>query len=355
MSILIVYVCDKWWPLYIIDNDSLSSPLLTVEMAQKEKIETDDADMEDGSPTLEASSNEKKREFVMSKHFEPTTKPQPLKFSVLFSILWSTLILFILAAGPKAITILGKPWAKWWVFVLVAIGSLLIMGAIGYFIEPYFRKKYIQKQYKEETSDAEKFNNMDYFTLLLVVASAAFSFAHGGNDVANVLGPFGQIFEFQKNGYIESGASIPLWLSAIAGAAIGLGFILFGKRVLETVGKDIADVTYQTGFIAQYSAALSVLICDVMALPVSSSTVIVGAVYGIQYYNKRTEKKMREKFGNEETVEELDLKGMDKCLYRMKQLNLDTLGKIISTWIITLPANAGLCAAIYAIINAIWG
>merc|ERR1711971_1420241 len=170
--------------------------------------------------------------------------------------------------------------------------------AIGYFIEPHYRKWYINKYYHiddDAQSDAVSiervdyriFNNIDYFSIYLVIASGSVSFAHGGNDVANVLGPFGQIFSYQKDGKITEGASIPIWLAAGGGLAIGIGFVLFGKGVLETVGKKIADVTYQSGFIAQYSAALTVLVCDILALPVSSSTVIIGAVSGVAFYDTK--------------------------------------------------------------------
>ena len=55
-------------------------------------------------------------------------------------------------------------------------------------------------------------------------------------------GPFGQIFEYQLYGEISSNIAIPLWLAGCGGIAIGIGFILFGKGVLYTVGDKIAKV-----------------------------------------------------------------------------------------------------------------
>ena len=192
-----------------------------------------------------------------------------------------------------------------------------------------------------------------------MIASASVSFAHGGNDVANVLGPFGQIFAYQQNGEISDGATIPIWLAGGGGIAIAIGFILFGRGVLETVGKKIANVTFQSGFIAQYSAALTVLICDILALPVSSSTVIIGAVSGVAFYDTKKEGAIRKKMGNERKMTlqaEYDAMGKCRqCLFRLNRMNIWILVKIVGTWIITIPCNAGLCAAIYSVIDAIWG
>merc|ERR1712154_356565 len=197
---------------------------------------------------------------------------------------------------------------------------------------------------------------MDYFSIYLVIASASVSFAHGGNDVANVLGPFGQIFSYQKNGEISEGASIPIWLAGGGGVAIALGFVLFGTGVLETVGKKIAKVTYHSGFIAQYAASLTVLICDILALPVSSSTVIIGAVSGVAFYATKQEAVIRKKMGDERkyTLQD-EYDAMGKCeqlAFRLKRMNIKILLKIVATWVITIPCNGLLCAGTYSAINA---
>ena len=125
------------------------------------------------------------------------------------------------------------------------------------------------------------------------------------------------------------------------------------------MGKKITKVNYQSGFIAQYSAALTVLFCDVLGIPVSSSTVIIGAVAGVGFYNTKKEGIIRKKMGMERRFtlqDQYDRMGcFGKCIFRLKRMNLKILLKILATWIITIPCNAGICAAVYAIIDAIWG
>lgn len=125
------------------------------------------------------------------------------------------------------------------------------------------------------------------------------------------------------------------------------------------MGTKIAKVNYQSGFIAQYSAALTVLICDVLGIPVSSSTVIIGAVTGVGFYNTRKKNVIRKAMGMQRKLtlqEEYDaMNCCGKCLFRVKRMNIKILVKILLTWIITIPCNAGICAGIYSIINAIWG
>eukprot|EP00483_Globobulimina_turgida_P003694 UN03700 len=80
---------------------------------------------------------------------------------------------------------------------------------------------------------------------------------------------------------MEGEQEIPIYVSGGAGIAIAVGFALFGAPVLETIGKSITKLSYRSGFTAQFCAAATVLICNVLGLPVSSSTVIVGGVAGV--------------------------------------------------------------------------
>merc|ERR1712154_436525 len=179
----------------------------------------------------------------------------------------------------------------------------------------------------------------------------AVAFAHGGNDVANVLGPFGQIYKYATTGSIEGEQEIPIYVAGGAGLCIAVGFALFGKPVLETIGKSIAKLSHRSGFTAQFCAAATVLVCNVLGLPVSSSTVIVGGVSGVGLYNSRHRKK-RKKKNMEDEEEEVEYLGfVNKCKYLWQQQNIRILCKILAIWVVTIPANATLCGALYAFIN----
>ena len=214
---LFMLLCDRWWPLFLIDDDSLSN----YQQLTDEPIVPEAVPMKAVKPKMK--NEESASTSFLAQHFDSPSKPAPVKFAVIFSILWSTLILFILAAGPKSIAILHV--VEWWVFVVIGVSSLIFTFFIGYFVERPFRKWFIDKYYGRKHSvqstledpDYGVFNNMDYFSLYLVIASATVSFAHGGNDVANVLGPFGQIFSFESTGDVQEGAAIPIWLAGIGG------------------------------------------------------------------------------------------------------------------------------------------
>eukprot|EP01084_Bolivina_argentea_P194421 333573_1 len=203
--------------------------------------------------------------------------------------------------------------------------------------------------------EMKQFNNQDYFRLYLIIASGAVAFAHGGNDVANVLGPFSNIYQYATTGSMEGEMEIPIYVAGGAGLAIAAGFALFGGPVLETIGKSITKLSYRSGFTAQFCAAATVLVCNVLGLPVSSSTVIVGGVAGVGLYNaKRAKKDEKEDIiinrGDEE-VEYIGFANKLKAVWQRKSVRI--LCKILAIWIITIPANAFICGATYAIINAI--
>merc|ERR1712154_744030 len=108
---------------------------------------------------------------------------------------------------------------------------------------------------------------------------------------------------------------------------IAAGFALFGKPVLETIGKSITKLSHRSGFTAQFCAAATVLVCNVLGLPVSSSTVIVGGVAGVGLYNSKHRKKREKK--NMEDEEEKKYKQMkleeitSKNKEKQKELELE--------------------------------
>ena len=240
----------------------------------------------------------------------------------------------------------------------------------------------------ESQKRKKEFVTEDYFVLFLIIASGAVSFAHGGNDVANVIGPFGEIYVYYKYNNLEKESFIvPIWLSMMAGTCIVIGFVLFGKSVLSTVGNKITKLTYRSGFAAQFAAALTVLLCNVLGIPVSSTTVIVGAVAGVGFYHNREYKHARAREtgasgdGNDndnyndndndeivsangsdnDVVMEIGpsttgltrfLKKVDMCVKKVQKMDLKIIGKILLTWFVTIPANAIICAICYSVFKS---
>ena len=203
------------------------------------------------------------------------------------------------------------------------------------------------------------FMTEDYFILFLIIASGAVSFAHGGNDVANVVGPFGAIWIYTQN---EDKFSVPIYLSMAAGLCIVIGFILFGTKVLDTIGNGITKLTYRSGFAAQFAAACTVLLCNVLGIPVSSTTVIVGAVAGVGIYSNKSESQRRDTLvqmlnkdsgvAHRPSVIEAVPKNFTYFLEKLKKMNFKLLGKILLTWIVTIPSNAFICGCFFGLYKA---
>ncbi|MEM1825924.1 MAG: inorganic phosphate transporter, partial [Desulfurococcaceae archaeon] len=107
---------------------------------------------------------------------------------------------------------------------------------------------------------------------------------------------------------------IPFTAILLSGIGISLGIIMWGYRVVETIGEKITTLTIETGFIAQFSGSLTILIVTRLGLPVSTTVAIVGAITGV---------------------------GLARGV---RSINTKTIFKIITMWFIGFPAVAGLTA-----------
>jgi inorganic phosphate transporter, PiT family len=98
------------------------------------------------------------------------------------------------------------------------------------------------------------------FGVLMMVTACAMAFAHGSNDVANAIGPVAAVVSVaQSGGTIAAEAAVPLWILLIGGVGIVLGLVLYGYRVMATVGTRITDLTPSRGFAATLAAAMTVV------------------------------------------------------------------------------------------------
>lgn len=119
------------------------------------------------------------------------------------------------------------------------------------------------------------------FAQLQILTACYVAFAHGANDVANAIGPLAAIFSVVKTKSVVLQVEVPLWMLFIGGIAVGGGLLAFGTRVMQTIGKNITEITPTRGFSAEFGAATTILICSRLGLPVSTTHVLVGAVVGV--------------------------------------------------------------------------
>ena len=157
------------------------------------------------------------------------------------------------------------------------------------------------------------------FAYLQIFTSICTSFAHGANDVSNAVGPLAAIWYIHENGAVASKIEVPPWVLAIGGFGIVVGLATYGIKIMEVLGKKITYISPSRGFSAELATALVISFCSKYGLPVSSTQCITGAVMGISLCDR--------KFGD---------------------LNFKIMGKIFTSWIVTLFITAGISAAIFS-------
>ncbi|TWO17800.1 inorganic phosphate transporter [Campylobacter lanienae] len=119
-----------------------------------------------------------------------------------------------------------------------------------------------------------------------IFTASAFAFSHGANDIANAIGPFAAVLDVLKSSSINSTATIPTVAMVTFGVALVVGLWFLGKEVITTVGSKLTEILPTTGFSAELSASIVILIATKMGLPISSTHVLIGAVLGIGLYNR---------------------------------------------------------------------
>ena len=163
------------------------------------------------------------------------------------------------------------------------------------------------------------------FAVLMVFTACAMAFAHGSNDVANAIGPVAAIVSvIQSGGEIGAKSSLPPWILLVGAGGIVFGLATYGFKVIATVGTKITELTPSRGFAAELGAASTVVIASATGLPISTTHTLVGAVLGV---------------------------GLARGI---AALNLSVIRNIFMSWIITLPAGAGLAILFFFILKALF-
>jgi len=163
------------------------------------------------------------------------------------------------------------------------------------------------------------------FAILMVFTACAMAFAHGSNDVANAVGPLAAIANVvQSGGQIAAKSTMPAWILVLGGVGIILGLAMLGYKVIETVGRNITELTPSRGFAAELAAATTVVLASGTGLPISTTHTLVGAVLGV---------------------------GLARGL---SAIDLSVVGRIVISWVITLPVGAGLSVLFFFTLKGIF-
>ena len=201
----------------------------------------------------------------------------------------------------------------------IALGMAMLVGVIGRVFIGRLKIDPLSKK------DAQFVNVEKVFAVLMVVTACCMAFAHGSNDVANAIGPLAAVVSIvESGGEIGKKATLVWWILPLGGVGIVAGLALFGHRVIKTIGKGITHLTPSRGFAAELAAACTVVIASGTGLPISTTQTLVGAVLGV---------------------------GMARGI---AALNLGVVRNIVVSWVVTLPAGAGLSIVFFFMIKGIF-
>ncbi len=270
---------------------------------------------------------------------------------------------------------------------LVPVGfGVAVLAGLGIAVVVYFgTRTAIRRRTGELENSKAGINRL--FGVPLIFAAAMLSFAHGSNDVANAIGPLAAIVDVVSNTAVSDKAPIPFWVMALGALGIVVGLALFGPRVIRTVGSEITELDPMRAYCIAMAATLTVILASQLGLPVSTTHVAVGAVFGVGFlreylktnYSRIVEEiKSHHPDGDQSrldefmarfsaaTIEERGLmlarlkqdfkqrQGPDYLVksdrkrlrkqHRKELVKRSLVLRIIATWIITVPASALLAA-----------
>ncbi|MDE0826341.1 MAG: inorganic phosphate transporter [Akkermansiaceae bacterium] len=276
---------------------------------------------------------------------------------------------YLILKGLKNVIDFGLPAATG-IGLLLALATFVVVRPV------------VRRASKAMENGKQSVNSL--FTLPLIFAAALLSFAHGANDVANAVGPLAAISDAVTSHDVATKATIPFWVMAVGATGIALGLALFGPKLIRTVGSEITELDQMRAYCIAMAAAITVIIASQLGLPVSSTHIAVGGVFGVGFlreylkvsYAKTIHEIEHHHVGKDDSeveafMAEFKAGSLEEKRLMLQQLKLHTakaeltkkerqrlkkayrqelvkrsaLLKIGAAWIITVPA-AGLMAAL---------
>jgi PiT family inorganic phosphate transporter len=226
----------------------------------------------------------------------------------LLSVVFCVIILSVIFKGLKNLHLnlgIGKA-------LLIALPLALALGFVGKVILSRLGHEGCRWIRGDEEEKVEC-----VFGYLQIMTACYVAFAHGANDVANAVGPLAAIYAVVKTKTVAMQVEVPIWMLAFGGASVSAGLLVFGGRVMQTIGKKITEITPVRGFSAEFGAATTILVCSRLGLPISTTHVLVGSVVGVGF-----------------------MRGMGV-------LDLRVVRNIVYSWFITLPFTIVLSMGFY--------
>ncbi|WP_278877653.1 inorganic phosphate transporter [Paracoccus yeei] len=232
--------------------------------------------------------------------------------------------------------------------VEISMGAALLLGLLAGFCSWLLMIPVTRRQ-SEGLENRNKSLKV-LFGVPLVVSAALLSFAHGANDVANAVGPLAAIVQTVTTGNFNGDVVIPLWVMLIGAFGISFGLSLFGPKLIRMVGNEITKLNPMRAYCVALSAAVTVIIASALGLPVSSTHIAIGAIFGVGFFREwDAERRLKQA---RMAVPRPDNIPADERRRRklVRRLHVLTIG---AAWVVTVPAAALLSALLFLILRQI--
>jgi PiT family inorganic phosphate transporter len=258
---------------------------------------------------------------------------------------WVPLLIGLMAAAFTAYMLLkglNKVWPP-------GAAAIVLLSALAFAAAYGASRPYIAARIRTLGNRRSDINRL--FNLPLIAGAGLLSFAHGANDVANAVGPLAAIVStVQQQSGIASQVTIPLWVMAVGAFGIALGLGLFGPKLIAVVGEKITRLNSPRAYCVALSAAVTVLIATTLGLPVSSTHIAVGAVFGVGFLREFMENPNKRKLRPGHKLNATSEDAFNSRGFRSVRLLVRRrfVFSIASAWIITVPASAILAGLIYS-------
>lgn len=238
----------------------------------------------------------------------------------------------------------------------ISITSALVIGLVAAVLAWAISHPLVARQSRGLENRNQSLRKL--FSLPLIFSAALLSFAHGANDVANAVGPLAAIVHTAQLGEVAASVAIPLWVMAVGALGISIGLLLFGPRLIALVGNEITKLNPMRAYCVALSAALTVIVASALGLPVSSTHIAIGAVFGVgffrEWYTANSQRRAEyvasrsgaKTNGNAKAEAPED----QRYRYLVRRAHFLT---IVSAWIVTVPAAAILAGILFAVFSSI--
>lgn len=283
---------------------------------------------------------------------------------------------------------------------LVTIGFLeaLLAGAVLALVVWWVTRKSIARLASRQRSGKDGVNRL--FTWPLVCSAALLSFAHGANDVANAVGPLAGIYEALQDGAVAGTAVSPLWILVIGALGLSVGLVLYGAKLIRTVGREITELDNMRAYAIAMAVAITVIAASQLGIPVSTTHIAIGGVFGVGFLRellkvnyarmeevvfaghqgedhaavraylarfeaaevgekkrmledmKRRTRQRAAAHTESAVLDKSELKALKK-VYKKEIVKRSAVMRIVAAWIVTVPASALLAAVLFYVVRAV--